>query len=60
MAILGGALLPIVHAGVMDVSTAQAGYIVPGVCLLLVAGYAMFDLRTRSDDEAEVAAGRTA
>ena len=60
MAILGGALLPIVHAAVMDGWTPQAGYLVPGVCLALVAAYALFDLRTRSAAEAEVAAVREA
>jgi FHS family L-fucose permease-like MFS transporter len=58
MAILGGALLPVVHAAVMDATTPQAGYVVPGVCLAFVAAYALFDLRTRSDAEAEVAAGQ--
>lgn len=55
MAILGGALLPMVHAAVMDTAGAAAGYAVPGICLALVAAYAAFDLRTRRDG-AEVAA----
>lgn len=46
MAILGGALLPMVHAAVMDTQGAARGYVVPGVCLALVAAYALFDLRT--------------
>ena len=46
MAILGGALIPMVHAAVMDVSSSALGYAVPGVCLLVVAAYALFDLRT--------------
>ena len=46
MAILGGALLPMVHAAVMDSAGTAAGYVVPGVCLALVAAYALFDLRT--------------
>ncbi len=46
MAILGGALLPMVHALVMDVASPALGYVVPGVCLAVVAGYALFDLRT--------------
>jgi FHS family L-fucose permease-like MFS transporter len=54
MAILGGALLPMVHAAVMDTSGPAAGFVVPGVCLALVAAYAVFDLRTRRD-VAEVA-----
>ena len=46
MAILGGALMPPVHGLVMDEFGASIGYIVPGVCLALVAAYALFDLRT--------------
>lgn len=46
MAILGGALLPMVHAAVMDVTGAARAFVVPGVCLALVAAYALFDLRT--------------
>ena len=45
MAILGGALVPMIQAAVMDGYGSAAGYVVPGVCLLLVAGYAVFDLR---------------
>ncbi|HZG90958.1 MAG TPA: L-fucose:H+ symporter permease [Pseudonocardia sp.] len=45
MAILGGALLPMVHAAVMDRVGAAQGFVVPGVCLALVAAYAVFDLR---------------
>lgn len=45
MAILGGALLPMVHAAVMDVAGSAMGYAVPAVCLSLVALYALFDLR---------------
>jgi FHS family L-fucose permease-like MFS transporter len=46
MAILGGALLPMVHAAVMDSQGAARAFVVPGVCLALVAAYALFDLRT--------------
>jgi FHS family L-fucose permease-like MFS transporter len=46
MAILGGALLPLVHGAVMDAVGAAPAFIVPGVCLALVACYALFDLRT--------------
>lgn len=46
MAILGGALIPMVHAAVMDVAGSAVGFVVPGVCLALVAAYALFDLRT--------------
>jgi FHS family L-fucose permease-like MFS transporter len=45
MAILGGAILPMVHAAVMDQVGPAMGYVVPGVCLALVGAYALFDLR---------------
>ena len=44
MAILGGALTPMVHAAVMDAASPAIGYVVPGICLALVAAYALFDL----------------
>ena len=46
MAILGGALLPLVHGKVMDAVGASPAFIVPGVCLAGVGLYALFDLRT--------------
>ena len=46
MAILGGALLPMVHGKVMDVAGAAEAYIVPAICLAGVALYALFDLRS--------------
>lgn len=56
MAILGGALLPMVQGVVMDTAGPALGYVVPGVCLALVAAYAVFDLRTgRSPDEPQLA-----
>ena len=46
MAILGGALLPLVHGAVMDQKGAAFSYIVPGLCFLVVAAYGLFDLKT--------------
>ncbi|GAB2686907.1 L-fucose:H+ symporter permease [Thalassiella azotivora] len=46
MAILGGALLPLVQGAVMDASGRTAlGFVVPGACLVVVATFALFDLR---------------
>jgi MFS transporter, FHS family, L-fucose permease len=45
MAILGGALLPLVQGKLMDTIGTNLAFIVPGVCLGLVACYALFDLR---------------
>jgi MFS transporter, FHS family, L-fucose permease len=60
MAILGGALLPMVQGGVMDaVGLTAVGYVVPGACLAVVAGYAVFDLRSsRSHGEQQLATAR--
>jgi FHS family L-fucose permease-like MFS transporter len=46
MAILGGALRPLVHGKVMAEVGAALAFAVPGVCLALVGCYALFDLRT--------------
>jgi FHS family L-fucose permease-like MFS transporter len=47
MAILGGALLPLVQAASIDAYGAAPSYIVPALCFLIVAAYAVFDLRSR-------------
>lgn len=49
MAILGGALIPLIHAVLMDRVGAAFAFVVPAVCLALVTCYAIFDLRTRRD-----------
>jgi FHS family L-fucose permease-like MFS transporter len=46
MAILGGALMPLVQGKVMDEVGAALAFAVPGVGLALVACYALFDLRS--------------
>jgi MFS transporter, FHS family, L-fucose permease len=46
MAILGGALLPPVQGLIMDSAGTAEGFVVPAVCLALVAAYALFDLRS--------------
>ncbi len=45
MAILGGALFPLLQARIIDTVSANASYIVPFVCFVVVAAYAIFDLR---------------
>lgn len=60
MAILGGAIIPLVQGGVMDAVSTQFGFVVPAVCLAIVALYALFDLRTRrsqATDEPSTAEG---
>ena len=48
MAILGGALMPLVHGAVLDAYGAAFSYIVPALCFLVVAGYGVFDLSAKS------------
>src|SRR3954466_4986193 len=57
MAILGGALMPLVHGKVMDTFGANFAYIVPLLCLGGVACYALFDLRTARHEGPLVAEG---
>jgi FHS family L-fucose permease-like MFS transporter len=57
MAILGGAIMPLVHGKVMDQVGAATAFIVPAICLALVTCYALFDLRTNRHGGALVAEG---
>lgn len=50
MAILGGAIMSMAHAAVVDAAGLSIGYIVPAICLALVAAYALFDLRNTRPD----------
>jgi FHS family L-fucose permease-like MFS transporter len=57
MAILGGALLPLVQGRLMDQVGTATAFIVPTICLGLVTCYALFDLRTRRHGGPLVAEG---
>jgi FHS family L-fucose permease-like MFS transporter len=57
MAILGGAIMPVVQGRVMDQASTAVGYVVPGICLGLVACYALFDLRAKRHGGALVTEG---
>jgi FHS family L-fucose permease-like MFS transporter len=46
MAILGGALLPPVQGLIMDGADTNISFLVPAICLAIVAAYALFDLRS--------------
>lgn len=45
MAILGGALLPLVQGALVDAYSAPVSYVVPLVCFVVVAAYGLFDWR---------------
>jgi FHS family L-fucose permease-like MFS transporter len=47
MAILGGALMPPIMGKIMDSAGTATAFLVPAVCLAMVAAYALFDLRTK-------------
>jgi len=44
MAILGGALMPLVQGALIDRFDAATSYITPAACFLIVAAYGWFDL----------------
>lgn len=47
MAILGGAVMPLAQAAIIDSVSTSFSYIVPSLCFLVVTGYAIFDLRVK-------------
>ena len=57
MAILGGAIMPLIQGKLMDEVGAALAYVVPGVCLAAVTCYALFDLRTNRGGGELVAEG---
>ncbi|WP_036477804.1 L-fucose:H+ symporter permease [Myxosarcina sp. GI1] len=46
MAILGGAVMPLVQGGLLDAFGAAISYIIPAICFLVIAGYGFFNLKT--------------
>ena len=45
MAIVGGAIMPLVQGSVLDATSAAISFIVPAVCFAVVTAYAVFDLK---------------
>ncbi len=56
MAILGGAILPLFQAMVMDATSTALGFVIPAICLAVVALFAIYDLRA---PQPELLASRT-
>ncbi|MET7074841.1 L-fucose:H+ symporter permease [Trueperella pyogenes] len=46
MAIVGGALMPLVQGKLIDVTSAQFSYIIPGACFAICGLYAIYTLKT--------------
>ncbi|MGB2065353.1 MAG: L-fucose:H+ symporter permease, partial [Marinomonas gallaica] len=49
MAILGGAIMPMVQGAVIDTYGATVSYLVPAICFVIVAGYGVFAIRHIQD-----------
>ncbi len=46
MAIVGGAIMPLVQGWILDQTTPAISFVVPAVCFVVVTAYALYDLRT--------------
>lgn len=47
MAILGGAVMPLLQGALIDAFSTAISYIMPAACFLVVAAYGYFDVRSR-------------
>jgi FHS family L-fucose permease-like MFS transporter len=47
MAIVGGAIMPVVQGAALDATSAAVSFIVPAVCFAVVAAFAFYDLRVK-------------
>jgi FHS family L-fucose permease-like MFS transporter len=47
MAIVGGAIMPVVQGAALDATSAAVSFIVPAVCFAVVAAFAFYDLRIK-------------
>ena len=45
MAIIGGAVMPLVQGRLLDLTSAQTSYLVVAVCFAIIAGYGFYSLR---------------
>jgi FHS family L-fucose permease-like MFS transporter len=47
MAIVGGAIMPLVQGATLDATSPATSFIVPALCFLVVAAFAFYDLRAK-------------
>ena len=45
MAIVGGAIMPLIQGALLDATSPAISFIVPAVCFVVVTSFALFDLR---------------
>src|SRR3954447_17876417 len=60
MAIVGGAIMPVVQGVLVDATNAAISFIVPAVCFVVVGLYAVYDLTARPDVRATAPASTVA
>ena len=48
MAIVGGAIMPLVQGRLLDATSPAFSFVVPAVCFAVVTSYALFDLKAES------------
>jgi len=53
MAIVGGAIMPVVQGRLLDATSASTSFLVPAVCFAVVASFALYDLRAKPDPVVE-------
>jgi MFS transporter, FHS family, L-fucose permease len=53
MAIVGGAIMPLLQGHILDVTTPAISFVVPAVCFAVVTSYAVFDLVASSNSNGE-------
>ncbi len=49
MAIVGGAIMPVIQGRVLDATSASFSFLIPAVCFAVVASFAFYDLRAKED-----------
>jgi MFS transporter, FHS family, L-fucose permease len=47
MAIVGGAIMPVIQGRLLDATSASASFVVPAVCFAVVTAFAIYDLRAK-------------
>jgi MFS transporter, FHS family, L-fucose permease len=53
MAIVGGAIMPLIQGAILDATSAATSFIVPAICFAVVTAYAVFDLKAAPNNSAQ-------
>jgi MFS transporter, FHS family, L-fucose permease len=60
MAIVGGAIMPLIQGAILDATSPAISFIVPAVCFAVVTAYAVFDLKAAPHNPAQHKVGEPA